>query len=94
MYFNKPTIKGDVDFIFGSGSAVFESAQIIGRADRRNTALVFAPNTDNGQKYGFLVINSKITAESAVASKKGCHLARAWDSSSNPNANGQLVIRN
>jgi len=93
-YFNSPTIKGDVDFIFGSASAVFENAQITARADRpRNTAVIFAPNTENKQKYGFLLVNSKITAESGIKSTKGAHLARSWDSSSSSSPNGQVVIR-
>uniref|UniRef100_A0AAR5P282 Pectinesterase n=1 Tax=Dendroctonus ponderosae TaxID=77166 RepID=A0AAR5P282_DENPD len=91
VYFSKPTIKGDVDFIFGSASAVFENAQIIGRGDRRDTDTVFAPNTDNSQKYGYLVLSTKITADNNVKSKLGLHLARSWDSTST--ANGQVVIR-
>ncbi|XP_050303872.1 pectinesterase-like [Anthonomus grandis grandis] len=90
-YFKKPTIKGDVDFIFGDASAVFEWAQIIARGDRRSSAVVFAPNTPKTQKYGFLTINSKITADNAVKSKKGCSLARDW--LSNDDVNGQVVIR-
>ncbi|CAG9763028.1 unnamed protein product [Ceutorhynchus assimilis] len=94
MYFNKPTITGDVDFIFGSASAVFEGAQIIARGDRpRNTAIVFAPNTENSQKYGYLVLNSKITADNTIKANKGCYLARAWDASSSKQPNGQVVIR-
>lgn len=92
IYMSKPTIKGDVDFIFGGASAVIENAQIIARGDRpRTSAVVFAPNTDNSQEYGFLVVNSKITADSNIKAKHGCSLARAWDSSSS--ANGQVVIR-
>lgn len=90
VYFSKPTIKGDVDFIFGSASAVFENAQIIGRGDRRDTVVVFAPNTDNSQKYGYLVVNSKITADNSVKAKLGLHLARSWDSTSSEFINNNL----
>ncbi|CAG9763023.1 unnamed protein product [Ceutorhynchus assimilis] len=94
MYFNKPIITGDVDFIFGQASAVFEEAQIIARGDRpRDSAVIFAPNTPNSQKYGYLVLKSKITADNNIKAKKGCHLARAWDASGTVNPNGQLVIR-
>ncbi|ENN82141.1 hypothetical protein YQE_00223, partial [Dendroctonus ponderosae] len=61
---------------------VFENAQIIGRGDRRDTDTVFAPNTDNSQKYGYLVLSTKITADNNVKSKLGLHLARSWDSTS------------
>ncbi|XP_050298654.1 pectinesterase-like [Anthonomus grandis grandis] len=92
IYVNKATIKGDVDFIFGSAIAIFESAQIISRDDRpRTTSVVFAPNTPYNQKYGMLVINSNITADSGIEAKKGCSLARGWVSSST--ANGQVIIR-
>ncbi|CAG9764464.1 unnamed protein product [Ceutorhynchus assimilis] len=89
---SKSTIKGDVDFIFGPASAVFENTNIIARADRpRNTAVIFAPNTTNTQKFGFLLIRGNITAETAIKNNRGVHLVRAWDST--PSANGQILIR-
>ncbi|CAG9763027.1 unnamed protein product [Ceutorhynchus assimilis] len=94
IYFNKPIIVGDVDFIFGSASAVFEGAQIFARGDRpRDSAIIFAPNTESSQKYGFLVLNSKIMADINIKANMSCSLARAWDASSSKEPNGQVVIR-
>ncbi|KAF7286528.1 hypothetical protein GWI33_004931 [Rhynchophorus ferrugineus] len=100
-YLNNVIIKGDVDFIFGSATAIFKNSQIIGRADRpRTSALMFAPSTDPNNSYGFLVVNCQLSAESKVASSTGLRLARAWDSGVSSgqyvpgvSPNGQLIIR-
>lgn len=92
IYVADSIIKGDVDFIFGPGPAVFEGCRIIARGDRpRSLGVVFAPDTKKNQKYGFLAMGCEITATDGVKEKKGAFLARAWDT--NSDANGQVVIR-
>ncbi|XP_030746612.1 uncharacterized protein LOC115875330 [Sitophilus oryzae] len=100
-YFNNVIVKGDVDFIFGAATAIFKNSQLIGRGDRpRTSGLIFAPSTDPNNKYGFLVINSLISADSNIEQRHGLSLARAWDSGVSSGSyvpgvspNGQLVIR-
>lgn len=95
-------IEGDIDFVFGGGSAVFESCTFHAKGDRRtDEAVVFAPDTPAAHEYGFLVISSTITGDSNWSSSKTVYLARSWDANvasasdyvAGTSPNGQLVIR-
>lgn len=79
-YFTDCTISGHVDFIFGSGTAVFERCNIIARA-RTDTAPPFgyitAPSTDKSAPYGLIFIDSKLTKEPGVPARSFA-LGRPW----------------
>ncbi|KAF7286527.1 hypothetical protein GWI33_004930 [Rhynchophorus ferrugineus] len=94
IFVNSCRISGDVDFVFGSARAVFLNTAFVARSDRpRTTALIFAPSTAADVKYGFLVEQCRLVANSNITQLQ---LARAWDGKEyipGTSANGQLVIR-
>jgi len=87
QYFRDCHIEGDVDFIFGSASAVFDRCRI--RAlDRGGHACVTAASTARTSRYGFLIVRSRI--ETAAPTVR---LGRPWHPGGDPNAIAQVVIR-
>ncbi len=79
-YFKNATIEGDVDFIFGRGTAVFDGGTIRLATNRRTNGNALAPSTDARNSYGFLVIGVTFSAASGAQSA-GMTLGRAWDES-------------
>ena len=65
-------IEGTVDFMYGNGTAVFDSCHIY---EKRSTGgYLTAANTDASQTYGFLIYKSKI----AGATDNVTYLGRPW----------------
>ncbi|ERL91726.1 pectinesterase [Dendroctonus ponderosae] len=101
VYIDNTYIEGDVDFVFGGAATVFTGVTFKAVSDRHPSgAIVFAPSTVPGNSYGFLAINSVITADSTFKSSQKVNLARAWDAGvsagdyvADSSPNGQLVIR-
>jgi pectinesterase len=91
-YFKNSYIEGDTDFIFGRGTAVFDTCTITFASMRKANGAGFAPSTETANGYGFLVINSKIVTDAATPAATA-FLGRAWDDSSGTMPNGQTVIR-
>jgi pectinesterase len=87
--FTRSFIEGDVDFIFGNGTAVFDGCEI--HSVTRSSGTVMAPATYNTNPYGFLFVNSRFTSGAAANSM---HLGRPWHPGNDPNADGQAVVRN
>jgi pectinesterase len=79
-YFKGAYIEGDVDFICGRGTAVFDGGTIRLVTNRRATGNLLAPSTDSRNPYGFLVIGATLNAASG-ATGGGMTLGRAWDES-------------
>lgn len=52
--FENCVIKGDVDYVFGSGTAIFKHCRFVST----NDGFVFAPSTYESTKYGFIVYQS------------------------------------
>lgn len=79
-YFKNSIIKGNVDFIFGGGTAVFDSCDIIARMRNHDTdtwGYVTAPSTNINQPYGLVFYYSYIGKEPGVpAGSYG--LGRPW----------------
>ena len=79
-YFTDCTVTGHVDFIFGSGTAVFDRCNIIAR-NRDDIApplgYITAPSTPSRAKYGLIILNSKIGKEQGVMAKSFA-LGRPW----------------
>jgi len=93
-YFKNATIEGDVDFICGRGTAVFDGGTIrLVTSSRRSTGNMLAPSTDSRNPYGFLVIGATITAVSG-ATASGMTLGRAWDESQGDVATYTMNIQN
>lgn len=70
-------IEGTVDFIFGSGSALFEGCELRSLADVRNCGYVAAPSHSRSQEEGFRFLRCRITHGEGV-SPGSVFLARPW----------------
>ncbi|WJV64111.1 putative acyl-CoA thioester hydrolase [Pectobacteriaceae bacterium CE70] len=100
-YIKDSYIEGDVDYVFGRATAVFDNVHFHTVSSRGpRGAYVFAPDTMPWVKYGFLVIHSKLTGDSGFRGTLKAKLGRAWDQGASKTgylpgntANGQLVIR-
>lgn len=86
-------IEGDVDFIFGRGTAVLEHCQIhsLDRGSATNNGYITAASTMLTNPYGFLFTKCHFTAATAVPAT--VYLGRPWHPSNDPNAIAQVVIR-
>ncbi|GAA3399084.1 pectinesterase family protein [Streptomyces roseoviridis] len=87
-------VEGDVDFVFGRATAVFEHCRFhtLPREDRTDSPLgfVFAPSTARATPYGFLASRCRVTGEAPDGFYK---LARPWVPGSDPTARPSLVVR-
>ncbi len=73
-YFKDCHIEGSVDFIFGAGTAWFESCDIV---SLRSDSYVTAASTPQNQTYGFVFNQCKFVAEPGI---KNVYLGRPWRS--------------
>ncbi|MEU2619050.1 pectinesterase family protein [Streptomyces sp. NPDC007157] len=94
QYFAHCHVEGDVDFVFGRATAVYERCHFR-TLDRTDLAaapygFVFAPSTAVLNPRGYLVTGSRVTGEAPPASYK---LARPWVPSSDTTARPSLVVR-
>ena len=64
-------IEGTTDFIFGPSTAVFQNCTI----RCKSNSYITAANTPRGKKFGFVFLDCKIVADSAVTK---LHLGRPW----------------
>ncbi|MFI1726978.1 pectinesterase family protein [Streptomyces sp. NPDC020489] len=94
QYFAHCYVVGDVDFVFGRGTAVFEHCHFrtLTRTDLSSApyGFVFAPSTAGANPLGYLVTRSRISSEAPDSYYK---LARPWVPSSDPTARPSLVVR-
>lgn len=93
QYFRHCFIAGDVDFVFGNATAVYDRVNITlrdrGAAAGGNNGYLAAPNTDAAKTYGILITDSTI---SSPARPGTYYLGRPWHPGAS--AVGRLVIRN
>ena len=91
-YLKNCYIEGDVDFLYGRGTAVFDGCTIhsLDRGSDTNNGYIVAPSTKNSNPYGFLIVNSTLTSDAAPGTVS---LGRPWFASSDPNAHPMAVIR-
>jgi pectinesterase len=99
-YFKDSYVEGDVDFIFGRGTAVFDGCTLNYLTTRQGTkgGNYLAPSTAPTNSYGFLVANSLFTAQTGTPANL-IALGRAWDESvtcymPGVSPNGQALVRN
>ncbi|MBP5866587.1 pectin esterase [Streptomyces sp. LBUM 1478] len=93
QYFRDCYAEGDVDFVFGRATAVFERCRFrtLTRTDLGSApyGFVFAPSTAGANPRGYLVTRSRITSEAPDAFYK---LARPWVPSSDTTARPMLTV--
>ncbi|MFF7275699.1 pectinesterase family protein [Streptomyces griseorubiginosus] len=93
QYFRRCYIEGDVDFVFGRATAVFEECHFhtlqrdVGFTPK---GMVFAPSTARANPYGILAARSRITSGAEDGAYK---LARPWVPSYETTAWPSLVVR-
>ncbi|MFG2130137.1 pectinesterase family protein [Streptomyces sp. NPDC048751] len=94
QYFSHCYVEGDVDFVFGRATAVFEQCHFrtLNRADLASApyGFVFAPSTAGANPLGHLVTRSRVSSEAPDAFYK---LARPWVPSSDTTARPSLTVR-
>ncbi|MET7295211.1 pectinesterase family protein [Streptomyces griseoloalbus] len=94
QYFSHCYVEGDVDFVFGRATAVFEHCHFrtLIRPDLTGApyGFVFAPSTAGANPRGYLVTRSRISSEAPDGYYK---LARPWVPSSDRTARPMLTVR-
>jgi pectinesterase len=92
QYFVDSYVEGDVDFIFGSGTAVFDRSEIrsLNRGSTNNNGYVTAAATDQDNPYGLLFTGCRFTGSLAANSVS---LGRPWHPGNDQRADGQVTIR-
>ncbi|KUO03683.1 pectinesterase family protein [Streptomyces caeruleatus] len=94
QYYSHCYAEGDVDFVFGRATAVYEHCHFrtLTRTDLASApyGFVFAPSTAGANPLGYLVTGSRVSSESPDAYYK---LARPWVPSSDTTARPSLVVR-
>ncbi len=91
VYITNSWIEGDVDFIFGRGTAVIENSTIKAlRRDSNPSGYVFAPSTPPGFSHGFLVVGSRIISNAGPGTY---YLGRPWHPGSSPDTDPRVVVR-
>ena len=91
-YFVNSYIEGDVDFIYGSGTAVLDNCEIFSSTrNQSNNGYVTASATPGARPYGILIVNSRLTSDGAAGT---VYLGRPWHPGGDTTANPQVLIRN
>lgn len=94
QYYSQCYVEGDVDFVFGRATAVYEQCHFrtLNRTDLDSApyGFVFAPSTSAENPHGYLVTRCRVTSEAPDGYYK---LARPWVPGSNPTARPMLTVR-
>jgi pectin methylesterase-like acyl-CoA thioesterase len=92
VYLHDCYVQGDVDFIFGRGTAVFDRCEIhaLSRGSTTNNGYITAASTPNTFSYGFLFSRCRLTSDAPAES---FYLGRPWHPSGDVNAIAQVVFR-
>ncbi|WJV61550.1 pectinesterase family protein [Pectobacteriaceae bacterium CE70] len=106
-FFSDCRISGTVDFIFGSGTALFDNCDLVARnrLDVKSGNVygyLTAPSTNINKKYGLVFTNSRVIKESDAIPTQSYGLGRPWHPTTtfsdgryaDPNAIGQTVFIN
>lgn len=91
-YYKNSYIEGDVDFIFGRGTAVFDHSVLMAstRSSATNNGFVTAASTPISLTYGFLITDSEIRSDAPDGTFR---LGRPWQPSGDASAIAQVVVR-
>jgi pectinesterase len=92
VYIRDSYIEGDVDFVYGRATTVIERSVIraLSRGSATNNGYITAASTWKGNPYGFLITGSKVVSDAPAGS---FHLGRPWHPGGEPDAIGQVLIR-
>jgi pectinesterase len=92
FHFDRCYVEGDVDFIFGRGTAVFSACEIksLDRGSTTNNGYVTASSQDLSIKYGYLFDQCRLVSDAA---RDSVHLGRPWHPSGDPKAVAQVLVR-
>ncbi|WP_052863395.1 pectinesterase family protein [Streptomyces niger] len=92
VYVHDAYIEGDVDFLYGRATTVVEDSVIkaLSRGSDTNNGYITAPSTWRGNPYGFLITDSRIESDAPAGT---FHLGRPWHPGGEPDAVGQVLIR-
>ncbi|MEV5342540.1 pectinesterase family protein [Streptomyces sp. NPDC052676] len=93
VYIRDSYIEGDVDFVYGRATTVIERSVIraLSRGSATNNGYITAASTWKGNPYGFLITDSKVVSDAPAGT---FHLGRPWHPGGEPDAIGQVLIRN
>ncbi len=76
QYYKNCYIRGDIDFIFGSATAVFDACEVFSnRLKPGQESYITAPSTPEAEKYGYVFVNCRLTGD---AEPKSVYLGRPW----------------
>lgn len=76
QYYEECYISGDVDFIFGSATAVFVKCEIFSRnRDLTVNGYITASSTPIGERFGYVFIDCKLISD---ATQSSVYLGRPW----------------
>jgi pectinesterase len=90
-YFYSSYIEGDVDFIYGSGTSVFDNCEIFSSTrNSSNNGYVTASATPGSRTYGILITKSRLTSDGAAGT---VYLGRPWHPGGDTTAKPQVLIR-
>lgn len=85
-YLHDCYIEGDVDFIYGRGTAVFDGCTVFSNGPGWATAA----STSDDNPHGFLFTGSTFTGDAPAGT---VHLGRPWHPGNDPRAVAQVVVR-
>lgn len=72
QYYNDCYIEGDVDYIFGAATAVFDRCTL---HNKRSRGYITAASTPEGTRFGYVFLDCKITSGEGV---RDVYLGRPW----------------
>jgi pectinesterase len=76
QYYKNCYIEGDIDFIFGSATAVFENCEIFSFDRNKDVnGYVTAASTQEGEAYGYVFLDCKLTSDAKPGT---VYLGRPW----------------
>lgn len=76
QYYENCYIEGDIDFIFGSATAIFNRCEIFSKNKNSEiNGFVTAASTVEGKEFGYVFIDCKLTSN---APKETVYLGRPW----------------
>ena len=92
LYVRNSYVEGDVDFIFGGGTAVFQGGEVrsLNRGSSSNNGYITAAATNVNNRFGFLFYGTHLTSNAAA---RTVYLGRPWHPSGDPNAIAQVLYR-
>jgi pectinesterase len=92
LYVRNSYIEGDVDFIFGGGTALIQGGEVhsLTRGSSSNNGYITAAATNINTPYGYLFWGTHLTSN---APAKTVYLGRPWHPGGDVNAEAQVLYR-